>query len=83
MQSSEEQIRSKDNIINEYKQITRDLSEKLNNKITTPEERKLGKIFIIYYILINDRYKFLKGGGVKCCDSAHDIPAILFWGLVA
>jgi len=41
VQSSEEQIRSKDNIINEYKQITRDLSEKLNNKITTPEERKL------------------------------------------
>ena len=48
VQSAEEQLRSKDNIITEYKQITKDLSQKLNDKdqVTSPEQRLLGKSFI-------------------------------------
>ena len=49
----------------------------------------LGKMNYIfhhfYYVSLKNVNKLSchqKGGG-ECCDSAHDIPAILFWVLIA
>ena len=36
------------------------------------------KSFLIFHPIFNHIFMYKRKGGGECCDSAHDIPAILF-----